>query len=200
MIILLLFVHDNYRFYELKSKLKSSAYLVASMIQQLSNTRSDKQLTSTDLAHIVYASCLNLFHSNSVFNPSPFGIYYDIEFVWVKRISNDSYQYQSCYAGTGSGKSPSTINKGCQQSVSTKTKNQIQIIDPNLICEKDGDERLLIEACYRRRYSTFNKKQLGFFLLEPKTMQSSLDWSTNNFFIYHLVITPKPGLFPGKNN
>ena len=68
MIILLLFVHDHYRFYELKSKLKSSAYLVASMIQQLSNTRSDKQLTSTDLAHIVYASCLNLFHSNSVFS------------------------------------------------------------------------------------------------------------------------------------
>ena len=34
-IFLLFFVADHYRFYELKSKVKTSTYLVSSMIQQL---------------------------------------------------------------------------------------------------------------------------------------------------------------------
>ncbi|MBQ7674714.1 MAG: hypothetical protein IJT36_09465, partial [Alphaproteobacteria bacterium] len=72
MISLLFFLCDHYRFYELKNKLKSSAYLAASMVQHISNTRTDKQLTVNDLARISYASCLNLFHTNTMFNPWPF--------------------------------------------------------------------------------------------------------------------------------
>ena len=40
---LLFFLCDHYRFYELKNKVKSSAYLAASMVQQITNNRTNKQ-------------------------------------------------------------------------------------------------------------------------------------------------------------
>ena len=80
-ILLLLFVNDHYRFYELRNKIKSSAYLAASMLQQLGNTRTDKQLTSSNLSRISYVSCLNFFHTNTMFKPWSLGIYYVVSFL-----------------------------------------------------------------------------------------------------------------------
>ena len=197
-IALLFFIHDHYRFYELQNKVKNSAYFAASMLQQIKNTKSDKQLTKYDFGRIAYASCLNFFHTNSMFYPYPFGIYYDVDFFYVKKISSNEYQYQQCYGSTGNDcTSPSGMNMNCK-SVSTKTQAQVEAMHPDLVCNNIGEERMLIECNYRR-YSAekFNKSQLGFFILNPKTKKAH-DGGTNNFFIYDLVITPKPGLFPGK--
>ena len=47
------------------------------------------------------------------------------------------------------------------------------------------------------RMLLYNKSKLGFFILEPQLKKS---WDvSNNLFLYSLIITPKPGLFPGKN-
>ncbi|MBQ7674540.1 MAG: hypothetical protein IJT36_08580 [Alphaproteobacteria bacterium] len=166
------------------------------MIQQVSNTRTDKQLTSLDFARIAYASCLNLFHTNTMFKPWPLGIYYAVNFCWVKRIDNNSYQFQQCWGSLSVGTSPSEMNKLCG-TVVTKTYAQIQAIHPNLICTKDEEERVCIECYYRKPPSGYNKSKLGFFILEPQLKKS---WDvSNNLFLYSLIITPKPGLFPGKN-
>ena len=79
----------------------------------------------------------------------------------------------------------------------TKSLAQIQAMSPNLVCDKDGEERVLI-ACHYRKASSFTKNKLGFFILEPK-MRVSTDGMTNNLFIYELTIVPKPGLFPIKD-
>ncbi|MBQ7673933.1 MAG: hypothetical protein IJT36_05345 [Alphaproteobacteria bacterium] len=68
MIILILFACDHYHIHELQNKLKAPAYLAASIVQ-IANTRTDKQLTLNDLVRITYASCLNLFHTNTMFTP-----------------------------------------------------------------------------------------------------------------------------------
>ena len=196
-ILLLLFVNDHYRFYELRNKIKSSAYLAASMLQQLGNTRTDKQLTSSNLSRISYVSCLNFFHTNTMFKPWSLGIYYVVSFLWVKRVDDNSYQFQHCWASTAGGTSPSGINKSCPN-VSTKSRSTIELTYPELICEKDGDEKVLVVCYYRKKTSLFSKHELGFVLLEPNIKRGP-DGSTNNFFIYSLVIRPKPGLFPGKN-
>ena len=198
LIILLLFACDHYRFYELKDKIKTSAYLATSMLQQLGNTRTDKQLTSTDCAHIAFASCLNFFHTNSMFEPSPFGIMYVAHFYYVKRINNNSYQYQKCFGATQNATSVQTMNKYCS-SVTQKTLAKIQSLHPDLVCNKDGEERVLIECVYRAARNYKSKRQLGFFLLEPRTIRSTLD-NSDNFFSYCIVITPKPGILPCKSN
>ena len=199
LIILLLFACDHYRFYELQDKVRSSTYLAASMIQQLGNTRTDKQLTAKDFGRIAYASCLNFFHNNTMCSPWPFGVYYLMDLFWVKRINSNKYQYQECWGSTFHWISLSQIN-GEIDSIKEITLSQVKAMHPDLECSKDGDERVLIECCYRRRYSAdkFNKSQLGFFILNPKVIQGT-DGNKLSFFIYKLVITPKPGLFPGRN-
>ena len=197
LISLLFFINDHYRFYELQNKVKSSAYLVASIIQQIGNTRTDKQLTKYDFGRIAYASGLNFFHTGAMFTPYPFGIYYAVCFFWVKRINENSYQYQKSHGTTSSaGTSPAEINQNCSR-LQTKTKKEITEMHHDLICDNDGDEKLLIEVSYRKNSRYYNRNKLGFFILEPK-IQSSLDGINNSFFKCILIITPKPGLFPAK--
>ena len=66
---------------------------------------------------------------------------------------------------------------------------------PDLVCDRDGDERLLVEALYRAKGDLKSlKRGLGFFLLEPKNTKGTDGY--NALFLYKLVIVPKPGLFP----
>ena len=191
-ILLLLFVNDHYRFYELRNKVKSSSYLAASILQQLGNIKSNKQLTRDDFARISYASCLNFFHTNSMFTPWPFGVYFIIDYFWVKRISENTYQYQKCCGSTIRTGSPffGFFNRYCEN-VQTKTLDQVQKLHPDLVCDKDGDERLWLSCRYRK--INFTKSKIGFFFIEPI---SKNNWE--DLIAYQLVISPKPGLFPAE--
>ena len=169
------------------------------MVQQLGNTRNTKQLTKQDLNRITYASCLNLFHTNSMFYPWPLGIYYLARFHYVKRENGNSYKYYYWECSTGSN--AQTVNEGMWSSANlnpvNKSSNEIKELHPDLISQNNGDERLLIicfYGCTKRTY--FAKSKLGFFMLEPSWSNSK---DGNNYygnFVYKLVITPKPGLFP----
>ena len=130
-----------------------------------------------------------------MFNPWPFGIIYIAHFHYVKRLSSDSYQFQKTYAGTDRGTSPNNMDKS-GVGTSTKTQAYVESLHPDLICQKDGEERVLIECVYRKA-SKFNKSKLGFFIMNPPNARSTDGYS--NICIYKLVITPKPGLFPVKN-
>lgn len=196
-IVLLFFVSDHYRIYELKNKLKTSAYLAASMTQQISNTRSDKQLTAADLARITYACCLNFFHTNTMFNPWPFGISYSINFVYVKRLNSNSYQYQSSWGSTESGVSPVDMGRS---SISTKKSSEIENVSTDLLCSRDGEEKLFLNCTYRRMLN-FDKSKIGLFLLNPQMVKGGMH-TTNRYpdlLYYQIVISPKPGLFPARN-
>ena len=170
------------------------------MIQQITNTRSDKQLTKNDISRIVYASCLNLFHSNTMFSPFPFGICFSFDYFHIKRLNSDSYQYDDGWGSTESGGSPNTMSMQCN-GTSTKNKSQIEKIHPDLVCDKDGDERVLIYCAYRR-LNNFNKSKLGLFMMDPGYVVGGKHTGHvfKDFLYYSLIITPKPGLFPGKNN
>ena len=194
----MLFVCDHYRYYELRDKIKSSAYLAASMIQQITNTRLDKQLTHNDMKRIVYASCFNFFHTNSMFSPYPFGIFYDVYLYYVRKTSDDQYYYQYIRTDTGhGGRIPMKDGMESGGTTATKTKAEIIELHPDLVCNKIGDEKLLIIPTYNATtYTRFTKQKLGLFLLEPKFRQFTQP--SYGSFYYKLVITPKPGLFPVK--
>ena len=186
-------MNDHYRFFELQNNIKMSGYMAASMLQQLSNAKTIKQLTKNDLARITYASSLNFFHTKSMFDPWPFGIYICIDYIYVKRINSENYQYQLIWLATNAGNSPNTMYYGIDNVLSTKTKTEVAAINSNLVCNKDGDERVLLISWYRKQPG-FDKKKLGLWMLNPK--ESDI-YAT--IFKYKLVITPKPGLFPVVN-
>lgn len=166
------------------------------MIQQIMNTKNSKQLTHSDLQRISYASCLNFFSTDIMFKDKP-GVYYSMNCYWIKRISNDNYQFQECYANTGAGTAPSGMSYAVY-GVSTRTLNQIRDIHSDLVCDNDGDERLIIECAYRWIGKTQRKKELGFFILTPPRI-FGLNKRNPSAFLYQTVITPKPGLFPAIN-
>ena len=190
-ISLLFFVNDHYRFYELKNKARTSAYLAASLTQQIKNNKTDKTLTKGDLARIAFASCLNFFHTKSMFNPWPFGIYYTAGWTWVKRINSDSYQYQACYSNTSLGTTIGGMNTKFGN-LSTITRAKVEAINPDLVCNKDGEERVSVSGNYNKINDSY-KSKLGFFILTPTPKDGK------TLFSHQVVITPKPGLFPGQN-
>lgn len=127
-----------------------------------------------------------------MFSPHPFGIYYVTHFYYVKRVDSNTYQFQNNYGTSYSATSPSKM--GNAGDTETKALAQIEEIDKGLICDRNGEERVLIE-CYLRKQQTFNKQKLGLFVLDPPTKRT-IDGMSNNFFVYRFVIIPKPGLFP----
>ena len=162
------------------------------MLQQLKNTKNNKQITKEDCGYIAYASCLNFFHTDSMFSPYTFGVYYSMDLYWVKRISDNEYLYQLSYGLTNK------TSPGYCCGIAHITPEKVRSMHPDLVCGKDGDERLLIECSYRKLWN-FNKNKIGFFLLSPQDIINTEGNVTENISIYRLVITPKPGLFPAKN-
>ena len=166
------------------------------MVQQLGNTRTDKQLSIADIQRIAYASCLNFFHTNSMFAPYPFGIYFLAHYYFVKKNDDGNYQYQRVWITTGRGSATTKLFDGMNSGINslTMTSAQVEAIDPDLICNNIGEERLLIKCWYGvvNGGKDFKKSQLGLFILEPT-------FGDKGNFSYSLVITPKPGLFPVKN-
>ena len=182
--------------YELKNKIKSSAYLIASIIQQVKNTSNEKTLTKDDLKRIFWASGFNFFHNHSAFYPYPFGIYFLLRLYYVKKKSNSEYDYQLIRFSTGGDK---TFTDPVQKighalfKVETKTQNEIENIHPDLVCNNINDERLLIECWYGS--AGFNKSKLGFIIITPH-IGGAAPTTDIGVFSYQLVIVPKPGLFP----
>ena len=203
LITLMFFVLDHYRFFELREKVKTSAYLAASMLQQIGNTKINKQLTIHDVNRISYASCLNFFNTNTMFKPCPFGIRPGLRIYYVKRISDNEYRMQFCYANTEVTQNISealNMSSMCGK-IQTKTSGYIASIHTDLICNKNGDERVFIFYFYWP--INFNKSKLGFLLLTPIPSYAPDGSKVENMltgnFVYGLVITPKPGLFPVKD-
>ncbi len=130
-----------------------------------------------------------------MFKPWPFGVFPVLICYWVKRVNANNYQFQRCYSNTAADTEPG-VDRACDNPIS-RTLDQIKSTHPDLVCDKDGDERVLVRFMYRTT-SNFSKDKIGFFLLNPKTFKMTYAGATNNLFAYELVITPKPGLFPGK--
>lgn len=197
---LLFFVNDHYRFYELKNKIKSSTYFIASMIQQIGNNRANKQLTMADIKRIAFAGTLNLFHSNSMFYPWPLGVQPMVYCQYIKRISKNEYKWQGFFVNAiDTSMSPDTLGGMPHNGYPNKSLTEIADIHPDLVCYNDGEERLLVNVWLNRiRPANISNSELGFFFLQPT-------WGTNWYrvddkgnFSHALVITPKPGLFPVK--
>ncbi|MBQ7673737.1 MAG: hypothetical protein IJT36_04315 [Alphaproteobacteria bacterium] len=177
------------------------------MAQQLCNTNEDKQLTTKDLGRITYASFMNFFHTNTQFSPCPFGVRPKAHWVYVKRVNSNSYSYQSfnTFAMAQNLSSALTMER-LLTSQTTKDAATIAKLSPDLICDKDGDERVLI-WCYYHAFSGFenSKSKLGFYIIPIHiTSYTNLDAIVSSTVInplqfqYKLVFTPKPGLFPIK--
>jgi len=145
------------------------------------------------MVRIVYASCLNFFHTLTIFLSYPFGIYYLAHFCYIKNMNNCNYQYQHILITTGKGGKPYPVNSiSCSiDSIETKTSAQVEEIHQDLVCYNSGEERLFIKYWYANpsvNLYPYNKSKLLLFLLEPKIWRRwqfrlSTGYHTKTWFI-----------------
>ncbi|MBR1734079.1 MAG: pilus assembly protein [Alphaproteobacteria bacterium] len=207
-VIVLFFVNDHYRFFELKDRVRASAYMAASLAQQIGNNKTDKALKLNDLARITFASGLNFFTYQTMIDPWPFGMYYGIYWYHIKRNSANSYSYQLYYSLATNKYGSKSINfdgnfglgKGA---VTTKTADQIRSVSNDLICDNDGDERVMMICFYHLWGGRYENAKLGLHLIPLKSstsLSAAFPPYTTSPFQYKIIFTPKPGRFPVVDN
>lgn len=179
----LFLILNHYRFYELKSKIKSSAFLAASMIQNITNTRSSKALTKADLRQITFASSLNIFLNNSVFTGDR-GATYRLTIKYGKRTSS-GYEGITITCSTANASKVSTIT----YSGVTSTSNNSGITLPY-----EGDEGMSVTAELIPTSSTYDNTKLGFFNFRIKAFANASMPVLSKNFKYEVKLTPKPDI------
>ncbi|MBR1734065.1 MAG: hypothetical protein IJ730_01225 [Alphaproteobacteria bacterium] len=190
-IMVLFFASDHYRFYELRNKVQTSVYLMASLLQNLTNTSEDKYLDITDIRRIAFASCLNFFHTTSMFSPWRFGLSWYGTITYVKRTGPSKYQAYKFEFDTGVNTSTTVNGISCVKTVISV--NDPSTLNKDMVLDNVNDEKVLIEASYKPKPTEdgqgtdtrFHKAKLGLYILNAK----------DGNFRSRIVITPKPGLF-----
>lgn len=188
-ILVLFLVSDHYRFHELRNKLKNSTYLIASMLQNITNTRRDKHIQIKDLKQIAFSSCLNFFHTDSMFNPWPFGLSWYVKMIYVKKTGNSEYKAFQFEIDTGETNYKTIDEISCVCSELTNLTDPTTI-DKEMVFYNVNDEKLFINVAFKskdtsREVGIFNKSRLGLYMLSIQ----------NDTFTHNFVYTPKPGLF-----
>lgn len=176
-ILILQLMLDHYRFYELKSKIRSAAYLAASMVQNISNCRESQKLTQADFKNICRACSLVIANKENWGN-SLFALKMQVNYL---------------------KKSSSTENKGYKFCVSTtrcsgSSFGEYEPADTtDITIDNVGDEIVKIRAfLYPASGSSGGSfKQMNFQLMSPEVKGNE---NAKNPFEYTVTFTPKPGI------
>ncbi len=199
----LFFMTDAPRYYYIKAKMHNSTHFAANMIQNISQFKSDKRISSTDLSRIFCAAFINQYSGVQLYatgsNVYPLGysfsayVYYvecyddsnKARVVWawhnVDVSEPEKYEYEILEGNhtdsivTYSATTPSSIyRKGTEE----------------LTMEK-GDAKIIIEVALVPKGSSTgdDKSRFGFLMMPIKPSVGS------SYFNTVVVITPNPGLF-----
>lgn len=155
-IILLFFACDHYRFFELRNKVRTSSFLLASMLQNYGNVKNTKELTIDSMKSLIVVSAYNFFHTGSMFYPYPFGLSWAGTISYVKKLSADSYYLQQYNLDTNIGDTDSrnlprlADRITCTRS-SGKNINTIQLLDisEDLAIDKVNGEKIVIDVAFK---------------------------------------------------
>lgn len=180
----LFLILNHYRFYEIKSKIKSSAFLAASMIQNVTNTRTDKTLTKNDFRQITFASSLNLFLNDTVFTGSR-GTTYRLTIKYGKRTAS-GYEGLTIVCNTANANKVSSI---AYSGASSTTNNS------GISLASEGDEGMSVTAELIPAGSTsYNPTKMGFFNFKINSFVNASMPAIRSNFKYEVKLTPKPDI------
>ncbi|MDR2781306.1 MAG: hypothetical protein LBB21_02500 [Holosporaceae bacterium] len=209
----LYYLHDIPKYKRTYSKMKFCANCMISILQNISQERSDKRVTFTDIKNSVAASYLTIYPANSEFNTErntaifghvPMGFIY-----LVKGNSNGtaSILWGNRFHMAYTSYSPKEIT--IDTDFYTTLIGRYSNVAPSLICPDlkigNGENKIIIECGYHYyNYTTAykftggqnaknvpSKSAFGFLTLYPKA---------NNLYSYFntiVIFTPKPGVLDG---
>jgi hypothetical protein len=219
LLAILYYVLDYPKYEQLKVKTKSSAYMAASMIQNVSRYRESKMITLADIQMINYASFLNYYCGKQHLkttdsNTYPLGHFSAITLICVQGVANNKCKaIWSLYASGWNAESPLAHKNTLPGNESIATfhsltglqyQHETEVIPTSIHPDlqiQEGENKIILVAsfCAHTNFkyadgtmTTANPKRLfGFYMLPLR-----LPLSGNNFlFRSTIIFTPNPGLF-----
>jgi Flp pilus assembly protein TadG len=214
LIAIVYYLHDIPKYRRTWAKAEFITHEISGMIQNISQNRENKKITQNDLRYCVAAAFLSFYPGTTQFPKSynvfkqPGSVCGRIFYVVGNADKTASVkwcmQYQLVYE-KGDNTSPRTmsITKNDNTKLMVKTKNNVE---PSEIYSKlsinPGETKVIIEnAMYFSKatdlkltdghtWADFSPSEVyGFLFLTPKP------YSNTNYFIFHVIFTPNPGLF-----
>ena len=217
MITLLYYIHDLVKLKRLQSQVHFVAHQMASMLQNVSQNRTDKAITKNDIRHIASAAYLTIFPGITQFTATgKHDGYLGYNPMWyvicVKGNENStaSVVWVQRYFSCNDAINPETINQDSRidRTITSNLQNvEPSRIHPNLKLEKNEIKIILECTIHYSQASSYSfadgrncstvspSKAFGFFvypLAPPKTQDGK-----NDAIYFHSVVifSPRPGLF-----
>ena len=210
MIMLLYYIHDLVRLKRFRSQMQFVAHQMASMLQNVSQNRTDKEITKNDIRYVASASYLTIFPGTSQFTvadwTSKYG-YNPMLFIFYVKGNSDStasvvwaQRYHSC----DFARDPSTFEQNGD--IRRNTVNNLQNVAPSRIYPslkiEPNEVKIIVECAIH--YSTWSaytlsdgrknsdrtaKEAFGLYVHPLKAVNEV------TYFNSVVIFSPRPGLF-----
>lgn len=192
--IILYYASDVPRYSRYKSQMKNSAYMAASMIQNISQDRNNKTISKKDLKIIGISSFLN--HFNGLQQFIPFQTYYGLTFLlYVKGLPDGKASVIWMWDSNTPTQPPTTSSSTSHTTVNTYSSSTLNVkknVDPHEIHKdliiKEGEVKIILQQTINYGFSD---KKIGFYLLTP----TGSGYSQKCYFHTTIIFSPRPGLF-----
>jgi hypothetical protein len=216
-IAIVYYLHDVPKYKRMQAKMEFITHEIVGMIQNVSQSRTSKKITSNDLRYCISAAFLSFYPGTTQFAKS-YNVFKQPGFACGKIfyvVGNDkgkasvlwAMQYQ--YGGGGSqyqNISPGTVRIGPYGDDSRYITRVGDNKEPSEICPKlsikPGETKIIIENfIYFVKSTSFKltdnrtwlnispREAFGFLILTPKAQGGAF------YFTSIVIFTPKPGLF-----
>ena len=180
-----------------------AALQMCNILQNVSQNRSDKKITITDIKHAIAAAHLCIYKGTSMYSES--------QKDWIHPIGHYPHPFICCIKGNSDGTasclwgivmyssfaiSPETIVGGVTSGHGSSIINFRQNVKPSEIHPtltiNPGEIKILVESfLYTDDRAKRSPKQVfGFFIINPQTNEAS-----HGYFNSVVIFSPRVGLF-----
>ena len=213
MIMLLYYIHDLVLLKQIQRRMHFNTLCAVSMMQNVSQNRTDKKITKEDLDRIFKASYMAVFSNpeqtiksiykeNSETFLSPTVILFEgtgnnrCKIKWYCWVDiKDNFSVLNKYVGKTSG--VLTDNASC----SLKYKNagnvgeekDASVFYQDLKIQK-GEIKVVVETCIYRNAGKSIKELIGFYIFDPKIYPGNKN-KYSPYFVSYVIFSPRPGIF-----
>jgi hypothetical protein len=217
-IAIIYYLHDIPKFKRIRAEMEFATHCAVNIIQNISQNRSDKRITSKDLSYTRCFVGLSLYPGKSSYAVSgsgvparrptaTFNLWY---FYYIKGTGHNKCKvcwcWDSGYVNTSPDSSDFGVFISSDKSYSVvvyKAGDSVNSweIYPSLTIE-EGEEKIILDSCYwgtnagafadgRSAATVPVGRRFGLYVATPKPARKG----ANSYFNTIVIFTPKPGLF-----
>lgn len=216
-------MHDLFLIQRYYSQTEFIAYQVIQMIQTISQNRSDRKITATDLRNIYSAATLSIYPINDFSNRSgghKLGHFPEFQIFYVKGNSDGTasviwsctihmWNYKMVISSPSAvGVRVDTPGRSARSVVNIATNVDPKIIYPKLSMTAT-DKKIIVETkiCYSTSSAycfdngvacnkVSSREALGLYLVSPKGLKNNSGGSSDyGYFNSVVIFSPNPNLF-----